>query len=116
MKQKRNIAMMLAGLFLMNIFSVHTLQALSFMSGEDISLVNPFCKKSNAANTENDLEFSTFAIDQIVEITAVCTTVFDFKSPALALFSVKDNFKEYTFSDSLHLNIFLDRHLLPPRA
>jgi len=116
MKQKRNIAVMLAGLFLMNLFAVHTLSALSLMSGEDISLVNPFCKKSNAANTENDFEFSTFAIDQTVEITAVCTTVFDFKSPTLIFFSVEDNFKEYTFSDSLHLNIFLDRHLLPPRV
>lgn len=116
MKQKRNIAGMLAGLFLMQLFAVHTLGVLSFLSGEDISLANPFCKKMNAANTENDFELTNFDIDQIIEITAVCTTVFDFRSPAFALFSVEDNFKEYTFSDSLHLNIFLDRHLLPPRA
>jgi|SRR5690554_314239 len=116
MRQKRNIALMLAGLFLMNLFAVHTLSAWSFISGEDISLVIPFCKKSNAANSENDFEFSSVAIDQTVEITAVCTTVFDFKSPALTFFFVSDNFKECNFSDSLHLNVFLDQHLLPPQV
>lgn len=117
MKQKQNIAVMLAGIFLMNLFAVHTLGAMSLVSNVDnFSIIKPFCVKSNAAHTTNDFEFTDFEIDQTVAITAVCTTVFNFKSPALAFFSVEDNFKEYNFSDSLHLNIFLDRHLLPPRV
>lgn len=99
----------------MQLFSVHSLNILSLVS-DDIGFVNTFCKKANSGKSGNDLEFSTNTLGQTLEIAAVCTSVFNFQNPEFSFFSIEDNFKEYLFSDSLHLNIFLDRHLLPPRV
>jgi len=116
MKQKNLISFLLTGLFLLNLFTAHAVGFIGLVSGEKMSLVNPFCKKANPAHTNGHSDQIDYAVAHTIAIPAICTTVFDFKNPTFSIHFSEDNFKEYIFHDSLHSHLFSNRHYNPPQA
>ncbi|WP_026452439.1 hypothetical protein [Aequorivita capsosiphonis] len=116
MNTKNLTAFFLAGLFLMNLMAFQSGALLQILSGKKISVVHPFCENSKStANSD-----ATFSLDlssvHSLEIPVICTSVFDFKTTALSFVLAKDNFKDYVFSDTLHLSLFTEPLYLPPRV
>ncbi|WP_310992203.1 hypothetical protein [Aequorivita marina] len=100
----------------MNLLAFQSNGLLQVFSGNKVSIVNPFCEKSNTASNTGDeisIDLSSF---HSLEIPVICTTVFDFKTTAFSMVFAEDNFKEYVFSNALHLNLFSEPLLLPPRV
>lgn len=114
MNVKNLTAFFLAGLFLMNLLAFQSNGLLQILSGKKVTIVNPFCEKSNSSSNSDDV----FSLDHpsvhSLEIPIICTTVFDFKTASFSFVLAQDNFKEYVFSDKLHLNLFSEPLLLPP--
>lgn len=116
MKQKNLIAFLLMGLFLMNLFAFHSNGLLGLLSGEKITLVNPFCKKLNPSKTNRDSATIDFSTVQSMEIPAVCTTVIDFKNPSFSVIRAEDNFKIHIYNNVLHSKLISERYYIPPRV
>lgn len=116
MNLRNLIAFFLAGLFLMNLLAFHSGGLLQVFSGKEISIVHPFCEKSkSSSNSDNTLAMDHTTISSL-EIPVICTTVFDFDAASFSFVFAEDNFKEYVFSDTLHLNLFSEPLYLPPKV
>ena len=116
MKQKNLIAFLLTGLFLMNLFVLHSGGLMGLLSGEKVTVVNPFCKKSKFSNKNGDSATIDYSEAQSIEIPAVCTTVIDFKNPVFSVIPVEDNFKIYVFNERPYSKLFSERYYIPPRV
>ena len=116
MKQKNHIAFLLTGLFLMNLFVLHSGGLIGLLSGEKIAVVNPFCKKSKFVKTSGDSAMIDYSVAQSLEIPAVCTTVIDFKNPSFSVVLAEDNFKNYIFNERPYSKLFSERYYIPPRV
>jgi len=116
MKQKNLLAFLLTGLFLINLFAIPSIGILGLLSGEKMSVVNPFCKKLNHPSNSTETDMIDYAVAQTIGIPAICTTAFDFKNPTFTIHFSEDNFKEYIFKDSLHSHLFSDSFYIPPRV
>ncbi|MGO3183549.1 MAG: hypothetical protein ACTIJ9_12040 [Aequorivita sp.] len=116
MNVKNLTAFFLAGLFLMNLLAFHSGGLLQVLTGKEVSIVHPFCEKSNSSsNSDDTLKMDHSALSSL-EIPVICTTVFDFKTASFSFVLAEDNFKDYVFSDTLHLNLFSEPLYLPPRV
>lgn len=116
MKQKNLIAFVLTGLFLVNLFVANSGNLLGLLSGEKITVVNPFCKKSKTSNTDGTATLIEYASVQALEIPVICTTAIDFKNASFSLILAEDNFKNYIFNDELYSELFSKRFYIPPRV
>lgn len=116
MNQKNFIALLLTGLFLMNLMAVHIGGLTQIFSEEKVAIFNPFCLKSNFINFGEDAEITTSAPQASIAIPAICSLHFDFKKPSFTILFAEDNFKTYVFSDKFQSNLFSVRYYLPPQA
>lgn len=116
MNAKTLTAFFLMGLFLMNLLAFQSNGLLQILTGKEVTVVHPFCKKSKSASTSEDTISVNLSSASSLEIPVICTTVFDFRSISFSFVSVEDNFKDYVFSDTLHLNLFSEPLFLPPRV
>jgi len=116
MKQKNLIAFLLTGLFLVNLFVAHSGNLLGLLSGEKITVVNPFCKKLKASNTNGDSATIDYASIQALQIPVICTTAIDLMNPSFSLILAEDNFKNYIFNDELYSELFSKQFYIPPRV
>lgn len=116
MSAKNLTAFFLTGLFLMNLIALQSNGLLQVLTGKQVTIVNPYCENSKSSSYVDE----TFSVDlstiQSLEIPVICTTVFDFKTTAFSFVLAEDNFKEYLFSDSFHLNLFSETLYLPPQV
>lgn len=116
MNAKNLTAFFLVGLFLMNLVTFHSGGLLQVVSGKKVSVVYPFCEKSKGiSNSDETLTLDHSTVNSL-EIPVICTSVFDFKTTSFSFVLVEDNFKDYVFSDTLHLNLFSEPLYLPPRV
>lgn len=117
MKQKSFIALILTGLFLMNLTAVHIGGLLQLASNEEMSISNPFCLKSGFIKfgTASNLLDNTSS-NQSLEIPAICNSVFDFKKASFSILFAEDNFKTYVFNDKIYSDLFSERFYIPPRV
>lgn len=116
MNAKSLIVFFLTGLFLMNLMAAQSGALLQVLTGKEVTVVHPFCKKSKSNSTSGDsVKFDNSAANSF-EIQAICTTVFDFKITSFSFTSAEDNFKDYVFSEILHSNLFAKRLDIPPRV
>lgn len=104
------------GLFLIHLFVLHSGGFLGLVSGESITVVNPFCKKSKAQKTGDKSETVEYASIQGQEIPVICTSIIEFKNPSFAIIPAGDNFSQYLFHNKLYSKIFSDRDYMPPRV
>lgn len=106
----------LAGLFLINLLAFQSNGLLQVLTGKEVTVVHPFCKKTKNLFTAKD----TFTMDHSsihsLEIPVICSSVFDLKTTSFSFVFAEDNFKNYVFSDALHLNLSSEPLLLPPRV
>ena len=116
MNSKNLIAFVLAGLFLMNLTLSQSASLLEVLTGKEVTVVHPFCKKVISNANKTDSHKVDNSASSSYEISAICNTVFNFKTTSFTFFTVKDNFKEYVFEDALHINLFAERFYIPPRV
>lgn len=116
MQLQKTIAIIFTGLFLLNLSLSHSGSLLKVLMGKEVTVVHPFCKNAKNKTTET----SAFKVDKSVsnsfEISAICTTVFNFNTTNFTFIAATDNFKEYLFKDSLLINLFADQFYIPPRV
>ncbi|MCG2420170.1 hypothetical protein K8089_14160 [Aequorivita sp. F47161] len=116
MNAKNFIAFFLAGLFLMNITLSQSGELLQVLTGKEVTVVHPFCKKAKSTSNKT----TSFKVDNLAansfEISAICTTIFDFKTTSFTFVAAEDNFKAYAFAEPLHINLFAERFYIPPRV
>lgn len=113
----RNLtAFFLASLFLLNLLAFQSNGLLQVLTGKEVTVVHPFCKKAKNSFPADD----SFTIDHSsvnsLEIAIICTPIIDLKTTTYSLIFAENNFKEYGFSDNLHLNHFSEPFLFPPRV
>lgn len=116
MKYRNFISYLLIGFFLINLMNAHSNVLLQIITGKQVSVVHPFCKKlkvNNGAKTSANIDYASA---QLMEIPAICTTVFKFNDPSFTFFFTEDNFKTYTFSNKFHLNLYAEQFYIPPRV
>ena len=116
MNRKNFISFFLTGLFLMNLFSANATSLIQAWTGEEISIVNPFCKKTGDSKSNSKSEITDFETVQSIQISAVCTTAFDIKNPNFTVNFEEDNFKNHSFTDSFRSDLFSVNFYTPPRA
>ena len=116
MNAKNLTAFFLTGLFLMNLLAFQSNGLLQVLTGKEVTVVHPFCKKSKSTSTSDDTLSMDLSSLSSLEIPVICTTVFDFKTTSFSFVFAEDNFKDYVFADALHLNLFSEPFLLPPRV
>ena len=116
MNVKNLIAFLLTGLFLINLLAFQSNGLLKVLTGKEVTVVHPFCKKLKSGPTSGDTFLMDMSSISSLEIPVICTTVFDFKTTSFSFILVQDNFKHYVFSDALHLDLFSEPLLLPPRV
>lgn len=113
---KRLIAFFLTGLFLVNLTAAQSSSLLQILTGKEVTVVHPFCKKA----ISNSNKTTSFKVDNSAassfEISAICTTVFDPKTTSFTFVTAEDNFKAYVFAEPLHINLFAERFYIPPRV
>lgn len=114
MRQKMGLVWFLTGLFLLHAVGIHASNAIGMLV-DDGRFINVFCKKANPISNSDDFKFTDNTVGQSAEIHAVCITAPDFEATEFSFFKSTNNYKDYGFNNSLHLNIVLDRHLLPPQ-
>jgi len=116
MNVKNFTTFFLTGLFLMNLLAFQSNGLLQVLTGKEVTVVHPFCKKSKSTSASDD----TFTMDlssvSSLEIPVICSSVIDFKKASFSFVLAEDNFKEYVFSDTLHLNLFSEPLFLPPKV
>lgn len=100
----------------MNIFATNAASLLQIAIGEKVSIINPFCKKAGDSKSDSKSEIIDYASAESIQISAVCTSVFDFKNPSFISEIVEANFKNYVFANSLRLDLFTDQFYTPPKA
>lgn len=116
MKYRNFISYLLIGFFLINLMNAHSNAFLQIITGKQVSVVHPFCKKmkykkGGAKSAEID-----YASAKSVEIPAICINVFKIEDPTFTFFFTDDNFKTYTFSNKFHLNLYAEQFYIPPRV
>lgn len=116
MKSKNLTAFFLAGLFLINLLAFQSNGLLQVLTGKEVTVVHPFCKKAKSLFTAED----SFTVDHSsvhsLEIPVICSSVFDLKTTSFSFVFAEDNFKEYVFSNTLHLNLISEPLFFPPRV
>lgn len=116
MKPKNLIVFFLTSLFMMNLMAAQSVALLQDLSGKEVTVVHPFCKKSKShSKTSNSIKLDNTAVDSF-QIQAICTTVFDIKTTSFSFAYLEDNFKDYAFSEIIYANLFSDRLKIPPRV
>ena len=116
MKQKRVISFLLTGLFLINLFVLHSGGLVGLFTGDSVRVVNPFCKKSKAGKTGGNSETIEYASVQGLEIPVICTSVIDFKDTSFRIIVANENFRKYSFHNKPYSEICSDRDYIPPRV
>lgn len=116
MISKNLTAFFLMGIFLVNLLAFQSNGLLQVLTGKDVSLVHAFCKKSKNSFTSDDTITMDFSSVHSLEIPVICNSVFDLKTTSFSFVLAEDNFKEYVFSDTLHLNLFSEPLFFPPRV
>ncbi len=116
MKSKNLIVFFLTGLFVMNLMAFQSGAMLQVLTGKDVTVVHPFCKKSKSISTAGDSVKLDLSATHSFDISVICNTVFNFKTTSFSFIPAEDNFKNDVFSETLHLNLFAERFYLPPRA
>tara|TARA_R110002050_G_scaffold286654_1_gene437377 strand:- start:34 stop:336 length:303 start_codon:yes stop_codon:yes gene_type:complete len=100
----------------MNLSLSQSTGLLKVMTGKEVTVVHPFCKKSKSkSNTQDSIKRDLSSAGSI-DILAVCNTVFDFKTTSFTFVPAEENFKKYSFSDALRVNLFAERFYIPPRV
>ena len=115
MNSKTLISILLTGLFMMNIFAANGAILLEAVTGENITIINPFCKKSSDSNTNSESESIEYPTAQAVQISVICTSVYDFENPTFVNQLVEDNFEVYAFTDSFRSDLFSRQFYTPPK-
>lgn len=116
MNSKNLIVFFLTGLFVMNLMAAQSGALLQVLTGKEVTVVHPFCKKSKSNSKTGDaLKIDSTSVNS-AQIQAICSTVFDIKTASFSFISVEDNYKVYTFSEILHSNLFAERLEIPPRV
>ena len=100
----------------MNIFAANAASLLQIVTGEEVSIINPFCKKTRDSKSNSKSEIIDYASAQSIQIPAICTSVIDFKNPTFTIQIVEDNFKNYAFTNSFRLDLFTEQFYTPPKA
>lgn len=116
MKQKNYIALLLTGLFLMNLMAAHIGGLTHIFSEENVVIFNPFCLKSNFISLGDDAEITNSATEAPIAIPAICNLELDIKKPSFTILFAEDNFKTYVFNDKFQSNLFSVRYYLPPQV
>ena len=116
MNQKNLISILFTGLFLLNLFSANAASLLQIVTGIEVSIVNPFCKRTGDSKSNDKSETIDYVTAHSIQIPAVCTSVFDFQNPTFTFLLAEDNFKDYAFTDSFRLDLFSKQFYTPPRA
>lgn len=116
MNAKNLTAFFLTGLFLMNLLAFQSNSLLQVLTGKEVNVVHPFCKKAKSTSTSDDSFSMDLSSLSSLEIPVLCTSVFDFKTSSFSFALAEDNFKNYIFSDALHLNLISEPLLFPPRV
>lgn len=116
MKYRNLISYLLIGVFLINLMSAHSNGPLQILTGNNVSVVHPFCKKVKSKKADTKSAKIDFANEKSVEIPALCINVFKIDNPSLTFIFTEDNFKTYTFSNKFHLNLYAEQFYIPPRV
>lgn len=116
MNRENIISFMLTGLFLMNIFSANAASLIEAWTGEEVSIINPFCKRTGDLKSNSKSEITDYATLQSIQISAICTTAFDFENPSFTIHFAEDNFEKHVFTDSFRLELFSTQFYTPPKA
>lgn len=114
MKPKNIIAFLLTGLILMSLAST-SFNGFAQLFSDNITFLKPFCKKQNIPNTNEESNVIEYENAQSVEITLICTTFIGFNNPSFLVIYSEDNYKRYSFTELIQLNLFDKRNYLPPR-
>lgn len=112
---KTIISILLTGLFMMNIFAANAAILLEVVTGEDITIINPFCQKTSDSKSNSESETIDYPTPSAVQIPAICTSVYDFKNPTFVIQLVEDNFEDYAFTDSFRSDLFSKQFYTPPK-
>lgn len=116
MKSKNLIVFFLTGLFMMNLMAAQSGALLQVLSGKEVRVVHPFCKKSKSnSKSSGSIKIDNTAVDSF-QIQAICTSVFDIKTAFFSFIAAEDNFKNYAFTEILHSNLFAESFDIPPRV
>ena len=118
MTQKSFIALVLTGLFLMNLTVTHLGGVIQLASGEEIARSSSFCPKSVSVKAGDEASMLASATtNPSLEIPVFCNSYFDFKVESFSIpLIVEDYFKTYVFNDDLYSHVFSERYYLPPRV
>ena len=100
----------------MNLFVLNSGGLLGLLSGERITVVNPFCKKAKSSDSNGDSVLIEVLSTNTLAIPAVCTTVIDIQNPLFVVIPVEDNFSNYTFNQNPYSKLFSERYYIPPRV
>ncbi len=115
MNTKNHIAFLLSGILLINLTLGQIPRFFEVLTGKEVTIVHPFCKKA-----KNNAQHDSFKVNKASSgsfiLSAICTTVIDFKLVAVKFFTGVDNFKDYIFKDSMRKNLFAKRFYIPPRV
>lgn len=116
MNSKNLIVFFLTGLFVMNLMAAQSGALLQVLTGKEVTVVHPFCKKSKSnSKTGDSIKIDNTAVDSF-QIQAICNIVFDFKTAYFSFIHAEENFKNYAFTEILHSNLFAERLEIPPRV
>lgn len=116
MKYRNFISYLLIGFFLINLVSAHSNAPLQFITGKQVSVVHPFCKKVKSKKGDTKSSEIDYASAKSLEIPALCINVFKIDDPSFTFIFTEDNFKTYTFSNKFHLNLYAEQFYIPPRV
>lgn len=116
MNHKNIISLLLTGVFLMNIFAANATSLFKAVTGEDIAIVNPFCKKQRDSKTNSKSETADYPTAQAVEVSTPCTSVYYFENSTFAIREVEDNFETDVFTDSFRSDLFSKQLYIPPKS
>lgn len=100
----------------MNIFIAQSQGLVNLLSGETITVINPFCKKLKAKKAHENSASIDYSMNHGMEIPVICTSVFHVENPSFSIISTKDNFKKYRFHKISYSEIYSERDYIPPRV
>lgn len=118
MTQKSFIALVLTGLFLINLTVIHLGGLVQLVSGEEVVITSSYCTKSSSVKTGGETEMIIgTTTNPSIEIPGICNSYFDVKDESFSVsHMVEDNYRTYTFNDELYSDLFSLQLYIPPRV
>ncbi|MCX7548302.1 hypothetical protein OS188_10100 [Xanthomarina sp. F1114] len=113
---KPYIALILLTVFLTKNTLVDAKLLVSFMSSNDITFVNPFCKKTQAKNSENQHFVSQDSQTTVIPFSTFCTPQFHFETLITDIPFKNQFYPDTNFISPKTYQVFKEPNFPPPKV